>query len=87
LQDLGVDVAVLWPHLFDGRQVRRLLAKPHRDAALLPSQFPFFQSRVGELATAPQDRRQRLFLLGRWQQLALVGFAHTLLFHTNYCAC
>ena len=71
---------------FNGWQLCRLHGKAHRDVARFPGGFAFLQARVGALAAAPQHRRQRLCLLGRWQQFVLVGFApyaYTLLYHTQ----
>ena len=69
----------------NGRQVRRVHGTAHRDAALFPGGCALLQSGVGELAAAPQDRRQRPFLLGRWQQLVCEGLADgvALLVHSH----
>jgi hypothetical protein len=64
-------------------QLCRLHGEAHRDAALLPGGFAFLQASVVELTAAPQHRRQRPFLLGRWQQFVFEGLAHMLLFHTQ----
>jgi hypothetical protein len=57
LQDLHVEVAVPRPDLLDGWQLCRLHGTAHRDAALLPGGFALFQTRVIELAAAPQRHK------------------------------
>ena len=72
---------------FEGWQLPGLLRGV--GALALPASPPraaLFHGTVVEHATAQQDHSQRLFLLGRWQQLVLVGRAScvdALLVHTD----
>jgi hypothetical protein len=55
LQDLGMDGAVLGPHLFDIGQLGVLASEGDAHAALLPRFFAFLQGGVVELAAAAYD--------------------------------
>src|SRR5215469_5185760 len=81
-----MDLAELRPHLLDGGQLRRLHGEGDTDPALFPGGCALLQASVGALAAAPHHRRQRLYLLGRWQQVVREGLApcaHTPLLHSH----
>ena len=67
LQDLGVDIVVFRPHLFDGGKLLGLLREVHRDVAVLPGSLALFQSSIVEFPAAPQDLLQRPCQFGGWE--------------------
>jgi hypothetical protein len=75
LQDLRMDLGVFGARDFEVWQLHGLLIVGGAGAlSTSPPGAALFQGTVVERATAQHDRCQRLFLLGRWQQLVLVGF-------------
>jgi hypothetical protein len=75
LQDLRIDLAVLWANLFDGGQLGASLCDSATHAALLPRHFALAQGGVVEF-TAAQDKRHRLLLLWCRREFVLVRLAH-----------
>jgi hypothetical protein len=67
----------------DARELRRLHGEADADVALLPGQFPLVSPGSVEVAAAPHEVLQHLFLLRGGGELVLVGVAHALLFPTH----
>jgi hypothetical protein len=76
-----MDVAVLWPHLFDVRQLGALHRLRHGDAAFLPRFFAFLEGGVIAVTAAAQDKRHRPSLFRRGVEFVFVRLAHRLLDH------
>ena len=82
LQDLGVDVVVLGPNVFDGGKFSALMGTSDALVALLPSVSAFLENSIVEFPAATQNERHLLLLLGRWQKFVLEGLANGRLFHS-----
>src|SRR5262249_53902608 len=83
LQNLGVDVLILWSDLFDRGQLSALLRDGDSDTAFLPCPTAFLQGSVVELTATPQDKRHRPVLLRPGLEFVLVCLVNDLLFHAT----
>src|SRR6476661_2199774 len=81
-----MDVAVLWPRLFDGGELGALHRLVHRGAAFLPRLTTLVQGGVVEFTAAAHDKRHCLFLLRCRLEFVLERLAHRLLVH-SYLFC
>jgi hypothetical protein len=73
LQDLGMDVVILWPHVLDTGQFRALVSTGDTLVAFLPSVAVFLESSVVEFPAATQHKRHLLLLLRCGQEFVLEG--------------
>src|SRR5258706_13843327 len=81
-----MDVAVLGPHLLDGRQLGALHRLGHAHAALPPGVTALLEGGVVEFTAATQDERHCPLLLGSRLEFVLEGLAYRLLVH-RYLFC
>jgi hypothetical protein len=83
LQDLGMHLPVFGAGGLQVRQLRCLLIVGGALAlAASPPRAALLKGDIVECPTAMQNDFQRPFLLGRWDQPILTGFAYAVLFHT-----
>jgi hypothetical protein len=84
LQHLRMNVAILWTHFFNARQLSALHRFGDAHPALLPRLAALRKSGIVEFAAAARDKRQRPLLLGSGFEFIFVGLAdkpfHTTLF-------
>jgi hypothetical protein len=75
LQDLRVDVVVLWPYLLDCGQLGALMSAGDTLVAFVPGVSTFLESRIVEFPATTQDKRHPLLLLVGGQEFIFEGLA------------